>query len=83
MREQIGRMREALKEDRAALDVALGSLYTLFKQIVYKPEEINFRRVRRDHPKFVEDIVQHVSGREVLIAARFRLEKIDGVPCFF
>lgn len=83
VREQIGRMREALKDDRAALGTALGSLYTLFEQIVRKPEETNFRRVRRDHPKFMEDIGRHIGGREVLIAAGFKLEKLDGVPSFF
>jgi hypothetical protein len=83
VREQIDRMREALRNDRAVLDVALGSLYTLFEQIVRKPEEANFRRVRRNHPKFMEDIGRHIGGREVLIAAGFRLEKLDGVPCFF
>ena len=75
-------MREALKDDRAALDVAIGSLYTLFEQIVRKPEETNYRRVRRDHPKFMEDIGQHVGGREVLIAAGFKLVTLDGVPSF-
>lgn len=88
VKEQIDRMREALKDDRAALDTALGSLYTLFEQIVRKPEEINFRRVRRDHQKFMEDIGRHVGGREVLIAAGFTLEKLvttpgsDAIPCF-
>ncbi len=33
VREQIDRMREALKNDRAILDAALGSLYNLFEQI--------------------------------------------------
>jgi hypothetical protein len=83
VREQIDRMREALKNNRAILDAALGSLYNLFEQIVRKPEELNFRRVRRNHPKFMEDIGRHVEGREVLTAAGFRLEKLDGVPCFF
>jgi hypothetical protein len=83
VREQIGRMREALKNDQASLDVALGSLYTLFEQIVRKPEEVNFRRVRRNHPKFMDDIGRHVGGREVLIAAGFKLEKLDGIPVFF
>ncbi|KAL3823584.1 hypothetical protein ACHAXA_005565 [Cyclostephanos tholiformis] len=83
VREQIDRMRKALKDDRAILEVALGSLYTLFEQIVRRPEEVNFRRVRRNHPKFMEDIGRHVGGREVLIAAGFKLEKLDGVPCFF
>ena len=83
VREQIGRMRDGLRDDRASLDLALGSLYTLFEQIIRKPEEVSFRRVRRNHPKFVEDIGRHVGGREVLIAAGFKLEKLDGVPCFF
>jgi hypothetical protein len=83
VREQIGRMRETLRDDRASLDVALGSLYTLFEQIIRKPEEVSFRRVRRNHPKFVEDIGRHIGGREVLIAAGFKLVKLDGVPCFF
>lgn len=83
VRMQIDRMRTALKDDRKALDTALGSLYTLFDQIVRKPEEVNFRRIRRDHPKFLEDIGRHAGGKEVLIAAGFKLEKLDGVPSFF
>ena len=83
VREQVEKMREALKDDRPALDVALGSLYTLFDQITRRPEEVSFRRVRRDHPKFNEDIGRHVGGKEVLIAAGFRLETLDGVKCFF
>ena len=83
VRDQIVRMRVALKDDRPALDTALGSLYTLFEQIVSKPEEVKFRRVRRDHPQFVADVGRHVGGREVLIAAGFKLEKLDGKPCFF
>ena len=83
VRMQIDRMRTALKSDKKALDIALGSLYQLFDQIVRKPEEVNFRRIRRDHPKFIEDIGQHVGGKEVLIAAGFHLVKLDDVPCFF
>jgi hypothetical protein len=83
VREQIDCMRVALKNNRAVLDVALGSLYTLFEQIVRKPEVVNFCCLRRNHPKFMEDIGRHVGGREVLIATGFRLEKLDGVPCFF
>jgi hypothetical protein len=80
---QIDRMRSSLKDDKKSLDVALGSLYILFDQIVRKPEEVNFRRIRRDHPKFMEDIGRHIGGKEVLIAAGFSLEKLDGVPSFF
>ncbi|KAL7451737.1 hypothetical protein ACHAWC_003548 [Mediolabrus comicus] len=83
VREQIVRMRLALKDDRAAFDAALSALYTLFDQINRRPEEVSFRRVRRDHPKFNEDIGRHAGGKEVLIAAGFCLETIDGVKCFF
>lgn len=83
VREQILRMRQALKDDRAAFDAALSSLYTLFDQINRRPEEVGFRRVRRDHPKFNEDIGRHPGGKEVLIAAGFCLETLDGVKCFF
>lgn len=85
VREQIGRMRASLsgtEDGRASLAVALGSLHELFDQIVRRPEESNFRRVRRDHPQFVRDIGRHAGGREVLIAAGFSLERVDGVPCF-
>lgn len=68
------------KED---LDTALGALYTLFSQINSKPEEIKFRRIRRDHPKFVNDIGRHLGGKEVLIAAGFTFTEMDGVKCFF
>ncbi len=83
VREQIEKMRQALKDDRAAFDAALGSLYTLFDQINRRPEEVSFRRIRRDHPKFNEDIGRHAGGKEVLIAAGFCLETLDGVKCFF
>lgn len=83
VREQIEKMRQALKDDRAAFDAALGSLYTLFDQINRRPEEVSFRRIRRDHPKFNEDIGRHPGGKEVLIAAGFCLETLDGVKCFF
>lgn len=83
VRMQIDRMRSALKDDKKALDTALGSLHTLFDQIVRKPEEVSFRRIRRDHPKFLEDIGRHAGGKEVLIASGFTLEKVDGIACFF
>lgn len=61
---------------------AVNALHTLFSQIVAHPEQPNFRRVRRDHPQFHQDIGRHKGGREVLIAAGFRLGAIDGVSCF-
>lgn len=39
--------------------------------------------MRRNHLRFMEDIGRHVGAREVLIAAGFKLEKVDGIPCFF
>ena len=84
VREQIGRMKMALKDDaNNSLPMALSSLRDMFALIVRHPEEMKYRSVRRDHPKFMENIGRHVGGREVLIAAGFRLEKIEEIPCFY
>lgn len=76
------RLRESC-EDKKELDTALDALYTLFSQIGAHPEEIKFRRVRRDHPKFMEDIGRHDGGKEVLIAAGFSFAEVDGVKVYF
>lgn len=62
---------------------AVTALHTIFSQIVAHPEEIKFRRIRRDHPKFLEDIGRHTGGKEVLVAAGFKIDTIDEVSCFF
>lgn len=82
VRAQLQRMREGTADNPVAFQTALHALHTLFSQILSRPEEANFRRVRRAHPKFNEDIGQHVGGCELLIAAGFRLGTIDDVPCF-
>ena len=59
------------------------ALHTLFAQIVAHPEEDNFRRIRRDHERFLNDIGQYASGKEeLLIAVGFELGCIDDVPSF-
>ena len=89
VRAQIGRMKAALMkgdnnvEGISLLSIALSSLRDMFIQIVRHPEEMKYRTVRRDHPKFMEDIGRHVGGREILIAAGFRLETVEGVPCLY
>lgn len=82
VRTQLQRLREGTANDPVAFQTALHALHKLFFQIVSRPEEANFRRVRRAHPKFHEDIGQHAGGRELLIAAGFRAGLIDDVPCF-
>ena len=86
VRAELGRLRVACLTEpggggTAALGAALGALRTLFGQIVARPEEAKFRRIRRNHEGFVRDIGRHPGGREVLIAAGFRPHSIDGVPC--
>ncbi|KAL7446351.1 hypothetical protein ACHAXH_008703 [Discostella pseudostelligera] len=88
VRTQIGHMKMAIMNDNnveggALLSIALSSLRDMFTQIVRHPEEMKYRTVRRDHPKFIEDIGRHVGGREILIAAGFRLENVEGVPCLY
>ncbi|CAJ1965431.1 unnamed protein product [Cylindrotheca closterium] len=61
---------------------AVESLYRIFQQINAHPEETKFRRIRRDHEQFVEDVGRHGGGIEVLIAAGFVLGAIDDVPCY-
>jgi PUB domain len=61
---------------------AIQALNTIFGQIVSHPEQVNFRRIRRDHPQFLADIGRHDGGRELLIAAGFELGFVDEVPSF-
>lgn len=82
VKEQLRILKEATATESGAYSTAVSALHTLFSQIVAHPEEVNFRRVRKNHPKFHQDIGRHDGGREVLIAAGFRLGAIDDVPCF-
>ena len=66
-----------------AQKTALSALLTIFTQIAQHPEEINFRKIRRDHPKFDQDIGRHQGGKEILIAAGFQLVTLDEIPCFY
>lgn len=84
VRAQLTALRESCSGEAGAWDVAITALHTLFSQITARPEEIKFRRIRRDHPKFLQDIGRHTPGGvEVLIAAGFKLEMLDGVKSFF
>jgi PUB domain len=85
VRKQLAVLVESTASDddpATARKTATEALYTLFSQIVARPEEPNFRRIRRDHVKFSADIGRHKGGKEVLIAAGFELGSIDDVPCF-
>ena len=82
VREQLEILVESTKDDKAAQSCAVNALHTIFSQIVSRPEEPKFRRIRRDHPKFNQDIGRHPGGKELLIAAGFRLGAIDEVPSY-
>lgn len=64
-------------------DVCLKSLHTVFKQISSKPEQVQFRRIRCNHPQFMDNIGKNRGGKELLIAAGFQLISLDGVKCLF
>ena len=83
VKQQIQILKDDTDDDPAAQKEALSALLVLFTQIAKHPEEINFRRIRRDHPKFHQDIGRHKGGREILIAAGFKLVTLDDIPCFF
>eukprot|EP00977_Amphora_coffeiformis_P001534 scaffold296_cov102-Amphora_coffeaeformis.AAC.22 len=82
VRQQLQTLLTATAEDKVAQRGAIDALYTIFSQIVSRPEEVNFRRIRRNHPKFEADIGQYPGGKEILIAAGFRLGAIDDVPSY-
>lgn len=82
VKKQLAILKQATKDEEGAYTMAINALYTLFSQIVAHPEETNFRRVRRNHPKFQQDIGRFDGGKEVLIAAGFRASAIDDLPSF-
>ena len=82
VREQLKMLVESTANDSEAQKAAINALHMLFSQIVSHPEEPNFRRIRRDHPRFQEDVGRHPGGKEILIAAGFRLGSIDDVPSY-
>jgi len=63
---------------------AIRSVHQLFTQIVARPEETQFRRIRRNHPQFHNDIGQYTGGAELLIAAGFRCQVVgeEAVPSY-
>jgi DNA repair exonuclease SbcCD ATPase subunit len=79
---QLKILKEATASDPEAQKVALASLLQLFSQIQKFPEETNYRRIRRSHEQFQQDIGRHKGGQEVLLAAGFEPGAIDDVPCF-
>ena len=68
---------------KGEFDIAIKSLHAIFKQISSRPEEIMFRRIRLDHPQFMDDIGKHCGGKELLVAAGFTFRIIDGKKCLF
>jgi PUB domain len=62
---------------------SIQALHTVFAQIVSHPDEERYRRIRRNHPQFVQDIGQFTGGTEVLICAGFQLGMVDGtIPAY-
>lgn len=61
---------------------AFQRLLRIYQQINAHPEETKFRRIRRSHEQFIEDVGRHEGGVELLIAGGFVLGAIDDVPTF-
>ncbi|KAG7342457.1 PUB domain containing protein [Nitzschia inconspicua] len=72
-------IKESTSNDIAAQKKAFQSLFTLFDQILKHPEETNFRKIRKNHPVFHQDIGRHKGGIELLIAAGFRPKLLPDV----
>jgi len=79
MKQQLCVLRTLPKEE---YKICLRSLHTLFTQILSKPEEVQYRKIRRDHERFLQDIGRHAGGKEFLIAAGFQLAVDENeIPC--
>ena len=60
----------------------MAALEVMYAQILAHPEEEKFRRIRRNHPQFMEDIGQFDGGKEILIVSGFELGVVDEIPSF-
>jgi hypothetical protein len=72
VRKYINVLRKGTAADPAAQTTAIQSLCTIFEQINRNPENVNFRKIRKNHPGFHRDIGRHDGSTELLIAAGFR-----------
>ena len=54
VKQQLALLLESTAEDKQTQRCAIEALHTIFNQICARPEETNFRRIRRNHPKFNE-----------------------------
>jgi hypothetical protein len=82
VRKQLETLLKATEDDPGSQEIAVKSLYIIYQQITSKPEDPNFRRIRREHEKFNSDVGRHTGGKELLIASGFELGAIDDVPSF-
>ena len=65
------------------LSVSLKALHTVFQQIVKHPDNEQYRRIRRDHTQFIQDIGQYSGGIELLICAGFTIGMVDNtIPSY-
>eukprot|EP00980_Cylindrotheca_fusiformis_P000937 scaffold248_cov111-Cylindrotheca_fusiformis.AAC.14 len=79
----VTKLKESTSKEPAGVQAtALQSLLRIYQQINAHPEEARFRRIRRDHEQFVQDVGRFEGGVEVLIAGGFVLGAIDDVPCY-
>jgi regulator of replication initiation timing len=70
-------------EQPSTIKSSLQALHTMFSQIVSHPDNENYRRIRRNHPQFIQDIGQYQGGVELLICAGFQLGMIDNsIPSY-
>merc|ERR1712151_416263 len=72
---QLQKLKQSIS-DKVEYKIAIQSLHTVYSQILAYPEEIKYRKIRRDHPKFAQDIGRHDGGVELFIASGFTLENI-------
>lgn len=74
---QLKRLNQLREEKLQDYTIAIKSLMTIFKQIVSSPDNEEFRKIRKDHERFHQDIGRHEGGCELLIAAGFKMIRAE------
>lgn len=79
VRLQLQKLRESCCkiDNKKDHEVATSSLHTIFSQILAHPDNEQFRKIRKSHAGFLNDIGRHEGGIELLIAANFKIVRME------
>ena len=63
-------------DEKKRFKLAINALHTIVQQIVKRPEEVNFRKIRVSNEQFQESVGRYKGGTEALVSLGFRVEEM-------